>query len=89
MDNQKLFDYMMDQHGVTLLVTDMQEIKNLCQEWIPVSKFLPDLEGEYLTYDNVKRAVTVQYFDGRVWGYYASRITDVTHWMELPNLPQP
>lgn len=29
MNNQELFDYMLEQHGVTLLETDIQEIQNI------------------------------------------------------------
>ena len=41
MNYQKLFDYMIDEHGVTLLESDMSEIINIVNEMQQVPKWQP------------------------------------------------
>lgn len=73
MNYQKLFNYLAEQHGVTLLETDMQEIVNIVKEaeppkseWISVKDRLPQYkEGEWQT-------VVVSGIDeGKRYVYYA------------------
>ena len=63
--------------------TPMQEML----EWVSCENSLPETEGEYLTYNKANESQTVQYFDGRVWGYLATVKLDVTHWTKLPPAP--
>ena len=49
MNYQKLFEYMKDEHGVTLLESDMQEIQNIVLE----------CESEQCNIANVGRSVSV------------------------------
>ena len=55
--------------------------------WVSCENSLPESEGEYLTYNKANDSQTVQYFDGRVWGYLATVKPDVTHWTKLPPAP--
>jgi hypothetical protein len=55
--------------------------------WVSCENSLPENEGEYLTYNKANDSMTVQYFDGRVWGYLATVKPDVTHWTKLPPPP--
>ena len=55
--------------------------------WIRCENSLPENEGEYLTYNKANDCQSVQYFDGKVWGYLATTSADVTHWAKLPDVP--
>ncbi len=59
----------------------------LAAGWISCENSLPETEGEFLTYNKANDSMTVQYYDKRVWGYFAVVKADVTHWMELPLPP--
>jgi hypothetical protein len=61
--------------------------KFLAAGWVSCENSLPESEGEYLTYNKANDSQTVQYFDGRVWGYLATIKPDVTHWTKLPPAP--
>jgi len=64
-----------------------ESIKNVGAGWVSCENSLPETEGEYLTYNQANDSQTVQYFDGRVWGYLATVQPDVTHWTKLPPPP--
>jgi len=55
MNYQKLFDYMIDEHGVTLLESDMSEIINIVNEMQQVPKWQP-----------IEELINLEYGDG-VW----------------------
>ena len=55
--------------------------------WVSCENSLPESEGEYLIYNIANVSQTVQYFDGRVWGYFVTVKPDVTHWTKLPPAP--
>ena len=38
MNYQKLFEYMSEQHGVTLMISDMQKIRNIVLESMPTDE---------------------------------------------------
>ena len=59
----------------------------LATGWVSCENSLPESEGEYLTYNKANDSQTIQYFDGRVWGYIATVNPDVTHWTKLPPAP--
>ena len=59
----------------------------LAAGWVSCENSLPESEGEYLTYNKANDSQTVQYFDGRVWGYLATVKPNVTHWTKLPPAP--
>jgi len=59
----------------------------LATGWVDCENSLPETEGEYLTYYKDNDSQTVQYFDGRVWGYLATVKPNVTHWANLPSAP--
>jgi hypothetical protein len=59
----------------------------LAAGWVSCENSLPENEGEYLTYNKANDSQAVQYFDGQVWGYFATVKTDVTHWTKLPPAP--
>ena len=59
----------------------------LATGWVDCENSLPKTEGEYLTYYKDNDSQTVQYFDGRVWGYLATVKPNVTHWANLPSAP--
>ena len=56
-------------------------------DWLPYPENKPEKDGEYLTYNKANDSITVQYFDGRVWGYLATVKPEVTHWTKLPSAP--
>ena len=60
----------------------------LAYGWVDCENSLPKEEGEYLTYNKDNGSQTVQYFDGRVWGYLATVEPNVTHWTNLPSVPE-
>ena len=57
MDYQKLFDYMKDEHGVTLLESDMQEIRNIVCGHKSEQCNIPDISKRFI----------VMYEDGRFY----------------------
>jgi hypothetical protein len=59
----------------------------LAAGWVSCENSLPESEGEYLTYNKNNDSMTVQYFDGRAWGYVATVKPDITHWTKLPPAP--
>lgn len=52
--------------------------------WIPVSERLPEKNGQYLVYSGWVRTLLCMY---GVWGCNPDEVT-VTHWMQLPSVPQ-
>lgn len=101
-DYQELFDYLHNEHGLTLLESEMSEIINLVGKlggeskevlqvehngWISVENKLPSEEGEYLIYKE-NDPIEVKYYDLKQWGYYHSADEPPTHWMPLPEPPK-
>lgn len=56
--------------------------------WIDVKDRLPSVEDEYLIYNGELDDIQVSYYDMISWGYLASVIPNVTHWMKLPPKPK-
>ena len=59
------------------------------RRWIPCSKRMPDMPGDYLVctkneYYGTKN-VSKRYFNGNCW---SGRWTNITHWMPLPEPPE-
>lgn len=94
---------MKEEHGLTLLESEMQEIRNICTEWISVDDRLPDkweevlvwakkIEGEiYYEVDSPSCVKVVFDTIDRSplvdWDYYEVLAIGITHWMPLPEPP--
>lgn len=61
--------------------------------WISVEDRLPPTRGYYLvcTYTAYYRTQCISkvFFDGKLWGSVRKRYTNITHWMPLPEPPEP
>ena len=55
--------------------------------WVDKKVEQPPKEGEYLTYNKDNDCIKVSYYDGYIWGYYATVRDILTHWAELPLPP--
>ena len=55
--------------------------------WVDKTLEQPQKEGEYLTYNKENDCIKVSYYDGYIWGYYATVRDILTHWTELPLPP--
>lgn len=56
--------------------------------WIDADVALPENNDEYLTFNKGNGSMSVQFYNGYVWGYLVSVKPTVTHWMPLPEPPR-
>jgi len=78
MNYQKLFDYMIDEHGVTLLESDMSEIINIVNEMQQAPKWQPIEELINLEY-GVWVAVKERAKRKERWVYEVCEISEWTN----------
>ena len=70
-----------------------------CQQWIPVTERLPETDGHYLCnyhfgeYPKMTFTQVLDYYATDIVPHFQHTLGDgsmkVTHWMEIPQLPQP
>jgi len=84
MNNQKLFDYLTNELGVTAMSDQLSDICRITNEsqWILVKEQKPDDYQRVLFYDSRDGNVNLGYF---VWSQ--TPVLYVTHWMPLPAPP--
>jgi hypothetical protein len=92
---QELFSYMVREHGVTLLLTEMQDIINVVEKskWIKIEDELPPLRtyviGNVVNFGKRKKFVSEVYFStDQDWIIDQYDKCTVTHWMPLPEPPE-
>lgn len=102
MNLQPLFDHLKEEHGLTLVESELFEIVNIvnkdCPGWIDVNDQLPKerdyfsilVYGSY-TRDCPQRPTEVHYYwrgkNIEFRNMDGSRTKNVTHWMPLPKKP--
>jgi len=93
---QELFSYMTQEHGVTLLQTEMQDLIDVVEKtkWIKVEDELPPLKTYVIgyvvnLYGRGKNYVSEVYFSSQQkWLIEENYECTVTHWMPLPEPPK-
>lgn len=68
-----------------------QQILDICQpQWIDVNERLPDKRGDYLAFSRSTTGVAWMFFNTtrNTWTSGDDYITNVTHWMPLPEPPE-
>ena len=92
---QELFSYMTQNHGVTLLQTEMQDLIDVVEKskWIKVEDELPPLRTYVIAYvvnlfGKGQKFVSEVYFSSdQEWIINEDDKCIVTHWMPLPDPP--
>jgi hypothetical protein len=92
---QELFSYMAREHGVTLLLTEMQDLINVVEKskWIKIEDELPPLRtyviGYVVSFLGRPRKIVCEVFlsKDKKW-MIDNDYCIVTHWMPLPEPPE-
>ena len=93
---QELFSYMVREHGVTLLLTETQDLVDIVEKtrWIKVEHELPPLKTHVIGYvvnlfGRKQNYVSEVYFSSQQkWLMEENYECTVTHWMPLPEPPE-
>ena len=92
---QELFSYMIQNHGVTLLQTEMEDLIDVVEKsrWIKIEDELPPIECYVIGYvlpkcGKTKKSVAEVYLTkSQKWLMEENYECIVTHWMPLPDPP--